>query len=125
MAGGQFLDFQRHLFGRGLRRRRLLLEFPADNRMHERAGRGLAHRTRCNLTAIPQDCHAIGDAKHLIETVGHVDDADPILLHAMKHAEEAGDVGLRKRRRRLVENEKVGADRERARNRNNRLPRRV
>ena len=95
MTRGQILDFEHRLTGRGLRRRRLLLKFPADDRVYERTGRGLAHRACRHFAAVPQDRHAIGDAKHLIETVGHVDDSDPILLHAMKYAEETGYVRTR------------------------------
>ena len=70
-------------------------------------------RARRDGLAVAQHGDAIGDGKDLLEAVRDVDDADAVRLEQRDDAEQALDLALGQRRRRLVHDDdlRVGADR--------------
>ena len=70
--------------------------------------------TVATLPAVAQHRDAVGDAKHLVEPVRDIDDADAARAQPAQRAQQSLDVGFRQRRGRLVEDQNVRSDRERA-----------
>ena len=92
----------------------------ADDLLDEIARRGLADRDGGHAPPVAEHGDAVGDAEDLVEAVGDIDDADAARAEAPERVEEMLDVGLGQRRRRLVEDEDVGLDGERAADRDER-----
>ena len=76
--------------------------------------------TVASRAAIAKNGHSIGDAQDLVQTMGDIDDSDVAGAQSPKRLEQAFDIGLGKRRSRLVENEDVRLDRQRPADRNER-----
>ena len=67
-----------------------------------------------NIAAVAQHRDAIRDAKDFIEAMGHVDDAYTAFSQAAECSQQPRDIGLGQRCSRLVENQDIGFDGERA-----------
>ena len=78
-----------------------------DARLRDHAG--------ADLPAITQNRVAIADLEHLLETVGHEDDAEAARLEITNDAKQLFDLVGRQRRRRLVHDQQPGVHRKRAR----------
>ena len=68
---------------------------------------------RRNPPSVAKHGHTVGDPEHLVETMGDINDANPARTKPPQGVDEAADIRLRQRGRRLVENEDVGFHRER------------
>ena len=91
-----------------------------DDHLDEFAGVGVARVDGRKPAAVAKNRDPIGDAQHLVEPVGDIDDANAARAQAAQRLEQALDIGLGKRRGRLIENDNVRFDRERAADRNQR-----
>ena len=92
----------------------------SNDHLHQFAGVGVA-RLNCRQPApVAKNRHSIGNAQYLVQTVGDVNDADIVGAQPPERLEQPLDVGLGKRRRRLIENDNVRSDRQRSADRNKR-----
>ena len=66
-------------------------------------GSSSAAGLRCNLLAVAQHRHHVGDGFDLLEAVGNVEDGDALRLELADEAEERGRLDRGQRRGRLVE----------------------
>ena len=120
MLGDETLDRQRDAIGRLRRPHERVAHRASDDHLHQFAGVGLARRDRRQPAAIAKNRHSIGDAQDLVQTMSDVDDSDVAGAQSPQGLEQTFDVGLGKRRGRLVENEDVRLDRQRPADRDQR-----
>ena len=100
--------------GRGRRRgAEQLLQRPADDQLDQPARRRGAHRLAAHAPPVPEHGDAVGDAKHLVQAVADIEDAEAAPAQAPQGGQETGDIGLGEGRGRLVQDQHVGLDRER------------
>ena len=88
-------------------------ERAADHHADQAVDAGLSHRHRADELAVAQHRGAVADRHHFVEPVGDVDDADAVSFKGPHEVEQAGDLGRRERRRRLVHDDEAGVDRQR------------
>ena len=89
-----------------------LLDLPPDNHCHKRRGRRLGHVARGDLAAIAQHRHLVGDAKDLVEAMSDIDDPEAAGPQPVEDIHQAGNIRLRQSRRRLVQHQKIAAQRQ-------------
>ena len=77
------------------------------------AGGRLGDREGPDVLPVSQDGDAVGDAENLVQLVGDVDHGDAMLLQRGDDREKPVDLRLTQRGRRLVQDEKLGVERER------------
>ena len=78
-----------------------LVERPADEQAHQLRLRRVGRRDAGDL-AVAHHRHPVGDARHFLEPVRDIDDADAARGDLAHHREEPLDLRRRQRRRRLV-----------------------
>ena len=103
------------------RRRLELVERLADDQGNQLLRVGVGHPPFADERSVAQDGDAVGDLEHFVEPVRNVDHADAARLQRPQRVEQPMHLVGRQRRRRLVENEHVGLDAERAGDRDERL----
>ena len=81
---------------------------PADDRCDESPGVVSATASVSDAPAVAQHGDPVGDAEDLVQPMGHIDDAEASARRRRSDVEQAGDVGFRQRRGRLVEHQQVG-----------------
>ena len=75
----------------------------ADDVMHEVRRTDLRHRPGVAHLSVAQHRDPVGEAEDLVEPVGDIDDAQPLAAQPAQTLVQPRHVGLRQRRRRLVE----------------------
>ncbi len=120
MFGDEVIDRERAATGRQGRPHERVAHRASDDHLHQVSGVGLARGDGRQPATIAKNGHSIGDAQHLVQTMGDIDDSDVAGAQSPKRLEQAFDIGLGKRRSRLVKNEDVRLDRQRPADRNER-----
>ena len=85
-----------------------------EHQLDHRLLRQLAAGVRRDDVAVAHDGDLVGDLEDLLEVVRDVDDADAVVAQPSDVREEALDLGRAERRGRLVEDDELGARRQRA-----------
>ena len=111
--GDEARDRKGAAFGRRRRPHEGVAHRAPDDHLHQFAGVGFPRRNRRQPAPVAKNRHSIGDAQDLVQPMGDVDDADIAGAQPPQRLEQAFDVGLGKRRGRLIENENVRFDRQR------------
>src|SRR5450759_1341155 len=88
---------------------------PPDHHADDLPDAGIGRDDRVDIAAVPHDRHAVGDPLELLQAVRDVHDAVAPLAQVPRDAEELVDLGLGERRRGLVHDQDVRAERERLR----------
>ena len=120
MFGDQVLDRKRAAIGRLSGSHERVAHRSSDDHLDQFAGVGLARGDRRQPAPVAKDGDPVGDAQNLVQTMGDVDDPDVARPQPPEGLEQAFDVGLRKRRGRLVEDHDIRLDRERPADRDQR-----
>ena len=118
---GEAADGEPRLFRPRARRGFELVERLADDQRNEFLRGGVRHPSFADQRSVAQDGDPVGDLEHFVETMRNVDHPDAASLQGPQRVEQPMHLVGRQRRRRLVENEDVGLDAERAGDRDERL----
>ncbi len=75
----------------------------ANDLLHQVRRRGFLHQHARNAPPVAQDGDAVGNTEHLVQPMGHIDDADAARPEAPQRVEQMVDIGLRQCGRGLIQ----------------------